>query len=375
MNWHPARATAAICTVSGTLIVSVACGEIIAEDNASNAAYAKDGNGAWLGTNPTADENPPGDDNGGFGFLPWSFTGGYHLPMLSPYGNLNHFIDGVDFTASTFNDLGSPAFALTNAQSGSGVTARARRAFEHPLGVGDVLSFQFDTPAVLEPFSQFGSPSVNMRFLGSSGSTTFDIGAGVYSTGPTRQVFPWRIMDGSGSLNTQISPFDTSDGSSLSLEVTSQTTASLTFDGQTFEIALSNGPPASVLFQLYQNTSGDGVIPPLGEPTGEREFFFNDFRIESPDSILVGDYNGDGAVNTADYTVWRDNLGASMALPNEGDSPGIVDAADYAVWKTNFTALPAPSTTIAAAPVPEPKSIMLLIVGAGLCSCRQATSS
>ena len=71
--------------------------------------------GAWKGPQSTEGENAPGLDNGGFGFQPWDFRGGYHNPQQSPYGNLNHFIDNVDFPHRASNDLGSPAFGLTNA--------------------------------------------------------------------------------------------------------------------------------------------------------------------------------------------------------------------------------------------------------------------
>src|SRR3954467_15282069 len=85
-------------------------GTPVAADDAANIAYAAETGGAWKGLNPTSTENPPGTDNGGYGFQAWDFAGGFHDSALSPYGNLNHFIDGVDFTHSTFNNLGAPAF-------------------------------------------------------------------------------------------------------------------------------------------------------------------------------------------------------------------------------------------------------------------------
>jgi autotransporter-associated beta strand protein len=53
---------------------------------------------------------------------------------------------------------------------------------------------------------------------------------------------------------------------------------------------------------------------------------------------IAGDYNEDNVVNAADYTVWRDHLGQTFQLPNEGDdvSPGMVDRDDYDFWKENF---------------------------------------
>ena len=53
---------------------------------------------------------------------------------------------------------------------------------------------------------------------------------------------------------------------------------------------------------------------------------------------LPGDYNADGRVNTADYTVWRNALGTNVDeyTGADGDGDGQVDAGDYGVWKTHF---------------------------------------
>ena len=51
---------------------------------------------------------------------------------------------------------------------------------------------------------------------------------------------------------------------------------------------------------------------------------------------VQGDYNGNGIVDAADYTVWRDHLGQTFALPNEGtgQTPGTVSIEDYNFWKS-----------------------------------------
>ena len=51
---------------------------------------------------------------------------------------------------------------------------------------------------------------------------------------------------------------------------------------------------------------------------------------------LPGDYNQDGVVDAADYTVWRDNLGQPEGtLPNDIDG-GQIGPAQYATWQANF---------------------------------------
>jgi hypothetical protein len=55
-------------------------------------------------------------------------------------------------------------------------------------------------------------------------------------------------------------------------------------------------------------------------------------------SEVPGDYNGDGTVNAADYTVWRDHSGQTFQLTNEvaGVTPGVVTTEDYNAWKSRF---------------------------------------
>ncbi|WP_425398398.1 autotransporter-associated beta strand repeat-containing protein [Aeoliella sp.] len=77
-------------------------------------------------------------------------------------------------------------------------------------------------------------------------------------------------------------------------------------------------------------------------------------------SGIAGDYNNDGAVNIADYTVWRNNLGAAAGtLLNDIDAT-MIGTAQYETWKVNFgTSLP-PSSALAGTAVPEPSSCVLL---------------
>jgi formylglycine-generating enzyme required for sulfatase activity len=77
---------------------------------------------------------------------------------------------------------------------------------------------------------------------------------------------------------------------------------------------------------------------------------------------LPGDYNSDGEVNAADYTVWRDTLGSFEDLRANGDDTGpseqYIDEADYLVWKNNFGSNGGAGAT-SAVPVPEPSTLLL----------------
>jgi hypothetical protein len=79
---------------------------------------------------------------------------------------------------------------------------------------------------------------------------------------------------------------------------------------------------------------------------------------------LTGDYNDDGVVDAADYTVWRNTLGEMVAVGSgaDGNRDGTVGPEDYDVWKTNFGASTLSSGSSARnTPVPEPATIFQLI--------------
>lgn len=91
---------------------------------------------------------------------------------------------------------------------------------------------------------------------------------------------------------------------------------------------------------------------------------------DTPPPPLNGDYNNNGVVDTADYTVWRNNLGSMTNLPND-TTPGSVIPADYGVWKSNFGATAgagAGAQSDAASAVPEPASQLLLLAAIGMIS-------
>ena len=74
---------------------------------------------------------------------------------------------------------------------------------------------------------------------------------------------------------------------------------------------------------------------------------------------VAGDYNDNGIVDSADYTVWRNNLGSSANLPND-TTPGMVTQSDYDVWKMNF-GLVNDGGTSQIVSVAEPSSLLLVL--------------
>lgn len=95
--------------------------------------------------------------------------------------------------------------------------------------------------------------------------------------------------------------------------------------------------------------------------------------IEAP---LTGDFNNDGVVDIADYTVWRDTLGQhGYRLPADANRDGFVDDADYDLWTANF------GSTASPIPLPEPGQLLVALVaaassfGGGARRCRPASGS
>lgn len=77
-----------------------------------------------------------------------------------------------------------------------------------------------------------------------------------------------------------------------------------------------------------------------------------------------GDYNGDGTIDAADYTVWRDIFGANVTMGEgaDGDESGMIDQGDYDFWKERFGTSVG---SVAVAAVPEPAGLGLFVL-AGL---------
>ncbi len=134
--------------------------------------------------------------------------------------------------------------------------------------------------------------------------------------------------------------------------------------GGTLDIDLADGvaTPDSITILSASNITNNGIM--LGGPDGNL-FTIDPSALASGNLTLVtgggglaGDFNGDGTVDAADYTMWQDGLG-----------DGTYTVADYDVWSGNFGATSATGSSTA---VPEPAALLLCcgLVGAVLGSRR-----
>jgi hypothetical protein len=84
--------------------------------------------------------------------------------------------------------------------------------------------------------------------------------------------------------------------------------------------------------------------------------------------VLLGDYNKNGVVEAADYTVWRNSLGQTgFARPADGDASGTVELDDFFVWRDNYGKVSPTSGNAASladwvVAAPEPSGLSLAIL-------------
>lgn len=114
------------------------------------------------------------------------------------------------------------------------------------------------------------------------------------------------------------------------------------------DLAVSNSVPAGdfwTQFQFSRNLLAVGdrisvVATALSGPNASRttEFAFPSQTSYYEAQDLGGDYNLNGLLDAADYTVWRDSLGQSVSPYSgaDGSGNGVIDQADYQVWKNGF---------------------------------------
>ncbi len=72
---------------------------------------------------------------------------------------------------------------------------------------------------------------------------------------------------------------------------------------------------------------------------------------------VPGDYNGNGVVDMADYVLWR----SGGPLQNEVATSGSDTPEDYTEWRARFGNTMGSGSSLGAAAVPEPATVMLLV--------------
>jgi T5SS/PEP-CTERM-associated repeat protein len=80
---------------------------------------------------------------------------------------------------------------------------------------------------------------------------------------------------------------------------------------------------------------------------------------------ILGDYNRNGTIDASDYVVWRKTVSQSgPALAADGNNDGHIDSGDFAIWRTSYGAQAAGSGASFTATIPEPTSLVMLLIAA-----------
>ena len=81
-----------------------------------------------------------------------------------------------------------------------------------------------------------------------------------------------------------------------------------------------------------------------------------------PPGVSAIDYNDDGIVDAADYTVWRDQMGPLVppGYGADGDGDGYIGYKDYLFWKDAYGGVV--TTASSSTRVPEPTTLLLTLL-------------
>jgi hypothetical protein len=95
---------------------------------------------------------------------------------------------------------------------------------------------------------------------------------------------------------------------------------------------------------------------------------FPDGEIRGFPVYVPGDFNNNGVVDAADYTIWRDTLGQTgEGLDADFDNSNSIDEVDYVAWRDHFgqNRFTVGSGSGSAAAVAEPSSLFIALLAAG----------
>lgn len=195
------------------------------------------------------------------------------------------------------------------------------------------------------------------------GETGIFYGVGAVSNGSPRftgQPMGANLRGPTYSTLTNVSnnPFAPGDGSDASF-------ASGTFSPGSDEAPgfLSSGDFESLLGAVYTSIGTSTTVGTFEEVSGASL----STSIESNLLEIFPDYNGNGTVDAADYTLWRDTLGMVVTPGAGADSSnnGIIDQRDYEIWRDNFGMTMPGAGSGAVVGVPEPSALAVVGVFLG----------
>jgi hypothetical protein len=227
---------------------------------------------------------------------------------------------------------------------------------------------------------------LDAQFVNIVGGVLTGSGDVFVGTGPIRS--PVRNISGRVEPGTELGGLMSIDGDftnlaggTLAIDLAGTTAESqydvldvsrIAFLGGTLEVRLTGGFTPNVGNMFTVLTTGErieGSFDTLSLPAGylwdvdDQAGGGRDLVLTVIGLGLAGDYNGDGRVDAADYTAWRDHFGAPAGtLPNDVDG-GMIGQPQYDTWVANFgNTAPEGGGSIGNAAVPEPDTLQFGLV-------------
>lgn len=133
--------------------------------------------------------------------------------------------------------------------------------------------------------------------------------------------------------------------------------------------ANSGGVGVAESLSFESGLAGDFTVRVTGSTT-ETQMYRLDVAVTS--LAVPGDYTGDGLVDAADYTRWRDTLGSTADLAADGNGSGAVDPADYGIWASAYGSASPGAATQPFEAVPEPGALGLAATSLFLAKFRRS---
>lgn len=268
-----------------------------------------------------------------------------------------------------FDQFGNPVsdplvlFEITNGGTPVAVWADAGDPFpirpvSYPASIGSTIAVGASTDwDYRSAYSQFGT---TLDFVGPSGGgyegvpSTDRTGANGYSSGDyvselSGTSFSTPLAAGIAALmlskNPSLTPADIRSimrGTADQIGGNNGATQYVGGINQYYGYGRVNAWAALEATPILGDYNGDGVVNAADyvvwrDTDGSQQgydWWFAAFGTGTP--TLPGDYNGDGVVNAADYVVWRDNFGSDTNLDADGNGNGVIDLGDFDLWKSMF---------------------------------------
>jgi hypothetical protein len=135
-------------------------------------------------------------------------------------------------------------------------------------------------------------------------------------------------------------------------------------------VSLCGLPESSDSFDILDFNTVSGSFDKMRLPPLEDSLLWDTSELLTRGAICVGscpagiggDYNDDGIVDAADYTVWRDQMGP-LVPPGYGadaDGDGYIGYKDYLLWKDAYGGVV--TTASSNTRVPEPTTLLLVLM-------------